>query len=119
MARCNQCGSELPDYYTSCPNCGCQSISKGAAAQGYGQQAGYSMPVQTREITSPGQWFGWLLLMGVLPIIGAVIVMKSSRDQTAQNYAKLVIILQAISMVCSFFMKSFMTPIIEEIVSRY
>ena len=32
MARCTSCGAELPDYYTSCPNCGGTQVVRTAAA---------------------------------------------------------------------------------------
>ena len=101
MARCNSCGADLPDYYTSCPNCGGTSLSQGApAAPAY---SGY-VPVseQPREITSMGGWFCWLLLCGIIPIIGPIIMMSSAKDPTAKNYAKMTLIMQIIGLVLAF-----------------
>ena len=116
MARCGQCGSELPDYYTSCPNCGSTAINKGAAAGP--APVGYIPPAATREVTTVGGWFGWTMLMSVLPIIGAVITMKASKDPTAQNYAKLMIILQAISLVLQIVLRTVLIPALEELANE-
>ena len=111
MARCGQCGAELPDYYTSCPNCGSTAINKGAGPA----PAGYIPPAATREVTSVGGWFGWTMLMAFLPFIGAIITMKVSKDPTAQNYAKLMIILQAISIVLQIILRVVFTPMLNEL----
>lgn len=99
MARCNQCGSELPDYYTSCPNCGGGVVKQAPPVQPYPQAGGYIPMQQQREITSMGAWFGWTLLCSILPIIGPIIMLNSAKDPTAKNYAKLMLILQAVMIV--------------------
>jgi hypothetical protein len=102
MARCNQCGAELPDYYTSCPNCGGQ-VSAAAPQpqpQPYAQPTGGYVPMsEQRVITSVGGWFGWYLLCCVLPIIGPIIIMNCSKDPTAKNFGKLMLILEIIGIV--------------------
>lgn len=108
MGRCTQCGAEMPDYYAKCANCGGQIAQTGPAAP---QMGGYVSPAaQPRVITSTGGWFGWLLLCSVLPIIGPIIMLSSSQDETAKNYAKLMIILQAISIVCSLIFQNVFAP---------
>ena len=68
MARCNQCGSELPDYYTSCPNCGGGVVRQAPPVQPAQPMNGYIPMAQQREVTGMGAWFGWSLLCGILPI---------------------------------------------------
>lgn len=110
MARCTSCGAELPDYYTSCPNCGGQ-VSQNAPAQAPVMQGQYYAPApEQRVITSIGGWFGWTLLCGFLPIIGAIIMLNCSKDQTAKNFAKLMIIMQAIGFVLGLLFSSILVP---------
>ena len=110
MARCIQCGAELPDYYTSCPNCGGQ-VQQGAPAMSAPvQPTGYIPMSQQRVITSPLGWLGWSFLCGILPIIGAIIMLNVTKDQTAKNYAKLMIIMQAIGLVLSLILVAILVP---------
>ena len=98
MARCNQCGSELPDYYTSCPNCGGTQVVRTAAAPQ--AQPTYSQPpVTTGTETTFGGWVGWLLLCNFVPIIGQIIMLCVSKDPSAKNYAKLSLILFVIAII--------------------
>lgn len=111
MAKCNQCGAELPDYYTSCPNCGGQVISNQGAPQPQAQPiGGYTPMSQQRVITSVGGWFGWYLLTCVLPIIGPIIMLTSAKDPTAKNFAKLMIILQAVAIVICLIFGAILIP---------
>lgn len=112
MGRCTQCGVEMPDYYAKCANCGGQIAQTGAAAP---QMGGYIPPAaQPRTITSAGGWFGWMMLCSFFPVIGPIIMLKSSKDETAKNYAKLMIILQAISIVISIIFQNIFTPALSE-----
>ena len=93
MITCPHCGTQNPDHYTQCPNCGNPLV------QAQPQPAAYIPPAAQQpanEITSTGLWFGWYLLIGFLPIIGSVIMLCATKDPSAKNYAKLMIILQAI-----------------------
>ena len=83
MARCNQCGAELPDYYASCPNCGGQVTQNTQPQQPYAQPyaqptGGYIPRSEQRTVTSMGGWFCWLLLCNVLPIVGPIIMMLTA-----------------------------------------
>ena len=94
MATCPNCGTQNPDNYTQCPNCGAQ-----LAQQPIPQQPmGYVPPAyqQQEPVTSVGGWFGWTLLVGVLPLIGAIIMLCTVKDPSAKNYAKLIVIMQVI-----------------------
>ena len=51
---------------------------------------------QQREVTSAGGWFCWFLLLSFVPIIGTIIMLCSTKDPTAKNYAKLTLIMQII-----------------------
>lgn len=99
MARCNQCGAELPDYYASCPNCGGQVIQNTQPQPAPQPMGGYIPMSQQRTVTSMGGWFCWSLLIGFLPIIGSIIMMLTAKDPTAKNYGKLMLILQIIGIV--------------------
>ena len=96
MAKCRSCGADLPDYYTSCPNCGSTDIAQGVAAPA---SSGYVPMSQQRVVTSVGGWFGWYLLLSFVPIIGTIIMLCSAKDPTAKNYAKLMLILQIIAII--------------------
>lgn len=111
MARCNQCGAELPDYYTSCPNCGGQVLQPSPAVNAPVQPAGGYIPMsQQRAITTPVGWLGWSLLCGILPIIGAIIMLNATKDPTAKNFAKLMIIMQAIGIVLGIIFAAILVP---------
>ena len=98
MARCNSCGAELPDYYTSCPNCGGTSISK-APSSASSVSSGYVPMSEQRVVTSALGWFGWFMLISFVPLIGTIIMLCSTKDPTAKNYAKLALIMQIIGLV--------------------
>lgn len=100
MITCPHCGTQNPDHYTQCPNCGSPLVQ----AQPQPQPAAYIPPaapaVQNNgEITSAGLWFGWYLLLSCFPIIGTVIMLCVTKDPSAKNYAKLMLILQCIFIV--------------------
>ncbi len=107
MARCNSCGADLPDYYTSCPNCGGTSLTKGVSAPA---SSGYVPISEQRVVTSMGGWFGWTILCGILPIIGQIIMKINPKDPTAKNYATLMIILQIIGIVLSILLCAILVP---------
>ena len=97
MLTCPHCGSQNPDYYTQCPNCG---TSLSAAQQAPVQSTGYSSSYMPEEpVTTAGGWFGWTMLIGFLPIIGTIIMLCTVKDPSAKNYAKLMLILQIIGIV--------------------
>lgn len=97
MARCTSCGAELPDYYTSCPNCGGQQVVRGASPAP--QPQNYVPMQEDRVVCTTGQWFGWLLLLAFLPLIGMIVMLCTAKDPSAKNYAKLMLILTIIATV--------------------
>lgn len=113
MARCNGCGADLPDYYTSCPNCGA-ALNAGAAGAPIPQaqpMGGYVPPMaQQRQITSVLGWLGWSLLCSALPIIGAIIMLNVTKDPTAKNFAKLMLILNCIGIVIGLLFAAILVP---------
>lgn len=117
MARCSQCGAELPDYYTSCPNCGAQ-LTPGAPIPQAQPMGGYIPMGQQREVTSALGWLGWSLLCGFLPIIGAIIMLNVTKDPTAKNFAKLMIILNCIGLVIGLLFASILVPAMIGYVNR-
>ena len=107
MAKCRSCGADLPDYYTSCPNCGSTDLAKGVAAPA---SSGYVPLSQQRVVTTMGGWFGWYLLLTFLPIIGTIIMLCTAKDPTAKNYAKLMLIMQIISIVLCIILAAILVP---------
>ena len=109
MKTCPQCGTQNPDHYTHCPNCGAQYPTQQPTLQPMQppvqqpmpqpspQMNGYIPPAyQPDPITSVGAWFGWTLLIGILPLIGGIIMLCCVKDPSAKNYAKLVVVLQVV-----------------------
>ena len=97
MARCTSCGAELPDYYTSCPNCGGTQVVRGGSAAPQAQMDSYAQPQQ--NVTSVGGWIGWILLCMFVPIIGVIVMLCTTKDPSAKNYAKLSLIMMIIGIV--------------------
>jgi rRNA maturation protein Nop10 len=106
MITCPHCGTQSPDYYTQCPNCG--GAISGASPQQPVQQpfqqpattGGYIPPAYQQEpVTSMGAWFGWSLIIGLLPVIGTIIMLCCVKDPSAKNYAKMALVLQCIALV--------------------
>ena len=62
-----------------------------------GYSGAYEQP--RREETSVGAWFGWLILLSVLPLIGTIIMVASTKPGSTKNYAKLMLIFQIIAVV--------------------
>lgn len=97
MKTCPQCGTQNPDHYTHCPNCGAQYPAAQPMPQPMPQTNSYIPPAyQPDPVTSVGAWFGWSLLIGFLPLIGGIIMLCSVKDPSAKNYAKLIVVLQVI-----------------------
>lgn len=100
MVTCPYCGTQSPDTYPKCPNCGAQFVPQQTYQQPQPMQqpmGGYVPPAYQQEpVTSVGAWFGWSLLIGLLPLIGAIIMLCAVKDPSAKNYAKLIVILQGI-----------------------
>ena len=101
MARCNSCGADLPDYYTSCPQCGSTSLSRGVSAAppppvNYGT-------IEQRKITTAGEWFLWMLLCGLLPVIGPIIMLCCTKDKSVKNFAVVYLIFYVISLILAGF----------------
>ncbi len=120
MTYCRKCGAELRDGVSFCNSCGARVE---AAAPSYGEsrapQNNYTFqpasapapapaqPVyapqvnviqQPEPVTSAGAWFGWLMLLSVLPLIGTIIMFSSTKGST-KNFAKLQLIFQIIAIV--------------------
>lgn len=97
MITCPYCGTQSPENYPKCPNCGAMFAQPQQPVQ---QPMGYVPPAYQQDpITTVGGWFGWSLLIGFLPLIGAIVMLCSVKDPSAKNYAKLIVIMQAICIV--------------------
>ena len=111
MARCTSCGAELPDYYTSCPNCGGTQVVRGdSPAAPQSQSASYSSAASQRVVTSVGSWIGWLLLCSFFPLIGVIVMLCTVKDPSAKNYAKLFLIMMIVGMVIGVILSAIMVP---------
>ena len=97
MGRCSGCGADMPDYYTKCPNCGSAIVPGGGSPAP--SSGGYVPPAYHQEVTTAGGWFGWMMLCGMLPSIGAIIMLNVTKDQSAKNFAKMYLIVQIIGIV--------------------
>ncbi|WP_295154444.1 hypothetical protein [uncultured Ruminococcus sp.] len=111
---CSSCGTSNPDHVTNCVNCGAvldnynqvYPVNQGGYTQPYNQQ--YSQPYSQQypqaynapynPPTTMGGWFGWLLLCSFFPIIGQLI-MLSSKDESARNFAKVQLLLALIGII--------------------
>lgn len=101
MKLCPNCNTQNADVYTQCVGCG--AVLPSAPPQpiysGNPGYSGYVSPSQMEPVTSAIGWFGWYLLCSYLAIIGPIIMMNITKDPTAKNYAKLMLILQIIGVV--------------------
>ena len=88
MKYCTYCGAEIHGLENKCPSCGapCTDMS-GVPDFTQFWFAG------DKAATSVSGWVGWLLLCGLLPVIGACITVCSSRDSAVKNFAKAWLIL--------------------------
>lgn len=100
MKLCPNCGTQNADMYTTCTNCNAP-LPAAAPQPIYGGGTNGYIPrsLQSAPVTSMGGWFGWSLLCGILPIIGAIIMICSAKDPSAKSYAKATLILQIIGLV--------------------
>ncbi len=96
MKICTNCGSQSPDHFTQCPNCGAQMV------QGMpqpAQTASYIPPAYQQEPTTTfWGWIGWLLL-SLIPFVGVIIAMTTAKDPSVRNYAKASLIMYAVAFV--------------------
>ena len=110
MARCGQCGAELPDYYTSCPNCGGTQVVRGDGTAPQAQPNAYMPAPAQREVTSTAGWVGWLLLCSYVPLIGVIIMLLTAKDPSAKNYAKLMVVFMIIGAIIGAIISAVMVP---------
>lgn len=117
MAICQYCGTQSPDSYTQCPKCGAGLMQQqGTPSPMYG--GGYAVPpapVQEPP-TTVGGWFGWYLLCYVLPLIGTIIMLCTVKDPSAKNYAKVMLIMQIISLILVIACIGFIVALLRNIV---
>lgn len=109
MQKCNNCGSEFEGNY--CDYCGMPADTQ---TQGYteipqydtnfmrgdsiNQNYSYTTPNSEQPTTTLG-WIGWQLLEAFLPLIGLIIMLIFSEDETVKNYAKARLILSLVAIV--------------------
>lgn len=55
--------------------------------------------IQQNKITSTGGWIGWFFLLTLLPIIGHIIMLLCSSDQSAKNFVKAQFIIMLIGII--------------------
>ncbi len=117
MSICKNCGTDFNGQF--CPNCGSPSADAPVdlnkdqnAAPNYGANQGYNVPqaynpppiypgnfTQQPAPTSAWGWFGWMILLGCLPIIGHIIMLLCANDPSAKNFAKMQVTLMCVAVV--------------------
>lgn len=75
---CSKCGTEFRNGETNCPECGA-NVTQTVPMQ---QSAYYAEAV---KFTSVGGWIGWWLLTLFLPIVGWIIAICVTKDQSVKN----------------------------------
>lgn len=93
---CSKCGNEVRNGEANCPECG-TPITPAMQPQ----QPMYYPPIKNAEVncTSIGGWIGWWLLSIFLPVIGWIIAICVSKDQSVKNGIVAYIIVGAILLV--------------------
>ena len=106
MNKCFNCGTEFEGSF--CPDCGIpanNSTTETTPAPAPNPQPFTPPPVynninvHTNETTSTAGWFGWQALIAFLGIIGIIILLCTTRDESAKNYAKASLIWCVIALV--------------------
>lgn len=89
---CSKCGNEVRNGELNCSECGTPTIPSVQT-----QQPVYYQPVQKEgNCTSIGGWIGWWMLSIFLPVIGWIIAICVSKDQSVKNGIVAYIIVGAI-----------------------
>lgn len=96
---CKKCGGKVESYASHCPFCG-------EAMGGNDVTATYttSIPAQSGAHRSVLGWIGTYLLMG-LPLVGIIMLFvwafgdKTKADPTFRNWARMMLIVQAVAVV--------------------
>lgn len=106
---CLKCGNEIRNGEANCPECGTpvtpmvqqQSIPTPVQPQSMYPHVQPQQHIQNLEnnCTSIGGWIGWWLLSFFLPVIGWIIAICVSKDQSVKNGIVAYIIVGAILLV--------------------
>lgn len=75
-------------------------------------QQPYQVPYQQPVVTTAGGWFGWIVLCSFLPLIGLIIMLCTTKDPSAKNYAKCMLIYSAIIFVVFLIFGAVLVPAI-------
>ncbi len=70
MKVCSECGSQVSDQYTTCPNCGSMNLTVQNNIQP--QMSAYQQPVYNQPIQNQNGNIGWGILGFFIPIAGLV-----------------------------------------------
>lgn len=125
MPICQNCGAELEGKF--CTACGAPNPNASAAQtiqpapmqtpppvtppiqQPLPQQPRFNPPpapiynnvsvIQQNKVTSTGGWIGWLFLLTLLPLIGHIIMLLCTPDQSAKNFIKAQFVLILIGLL--------------------
>ena len=113
MPKCFNCGAEFTGNF--CPDCGLPADNSlptpapipepapNPGPQPYAPPPVYNnITVANNNTTSTGGWFGWQLLEALLPIIGIILMLCVSNDDSVKNYAKARLIWCAVAIVLVF-----------------
>ena len=122
MIICPNCGSHIADASVNCPVCGAPIAQQNPYGNPYAQNpygSPYPQQPPVPAVTSPLGWFGWMMLCSFLPIIGAIIMLSATEDQSAKNFAKCWIVLQIIGLVLGVLLAMLMIAGLGSVWLRY
>lgn len=121
MPNCKNCGAELEGKF--CSSCGTPNAEASVAQasqpaplqtpppvpQPVQQPQRFNPPptpvynhvsvIQQNKVTSTGGWIGWLFLLTLLPILGDIIMLICSNDDSAKNFVKARLLLVLLGLV--------------------
>ena len=109
MAKCHNCGAEYTGNY--CEYCGATSTARTRNHSGTPQyntdfmngntenkNYSYTPITNSEKPVSTLSWIGWQLLE-MIPLIGLLIMLIFSEDESVKNYAKARLILSLVAIV--------------------
>ena len=104
MAVCYNCKTEFNGKF--CPTCGAVAQAGPAPAPVQVAPRVAPPPVYTNVSVTPASqptsvlgWIGWMMLIGILPVIGIIIMALASTDPSAKNFAKANLLLMLIALI--------------------
>lgn len=82
---CSKCGNEIKNGDVNCPECGMPVTPPVQSQPMQPQPVFYPYAQNTGNCTSIGGWIGWWLLSFFLPVLGWIIAICVTKDQSVKN----------------------------------